>query len=211
MKRILNSFAFFTILLVLLSLTACSAFNKVIDSDPQNNEPPEQKLSDYFPLTAGSSWEYEGIGNEYASFTREVVFTQGKLAQIKESNGGTVSTSIFDSADDSIIRVYFAGETYHPENLLPDKFSPGETIILLNTPLKVGTSWKEGEVKKEISQLDASTDTPAGKFEHCLLIKTSGKDYSVFEYYSKGIGLVKREFNSGGAQIISQLEKYDIR
>ncbi|MDD3268812.1 MAG: hypothetical protein PHX14_05775 [Syntrophomonadaceae bacterium] len=214
MKRISILSVLFTLLVLALSLTACTTEQEVKNNIPQqqksNPNLPVPKLNDYFPLMASSSWEYEGIGNEYASFSREVLFAQENLVQIKESNGGTVSTSIFAISDDNIKRVFFAGETYHPENLLPDKFSPNDNTIILKSPLKLGTSWGEGENQREISSLDISTDTPAGKFAHCLQIKSSGQDSTVYEYYSQGTGLVKREFISGDAKIISHLKKSNI-
>ncbi|MEN6324941.1 MAG: hypothetical protein ABFD18_01840 [Syntrophomonas sp.] len=209
MRRLVSVFVIF---IFIISLGACtvSQENKNNQTTPpkQQNKQEVTKISDYFPLIAGSSWEYEGIGNEFASFNREVLFVSGKHAQIKEDNGGTVSTSIFTVSDDNIERVYFSGETYTPENLLPDKFSPNDNTIILKSPLKVGTSWGEGDNKREISSLDISTDTPVGKFPHCLQIKSGGQDSTVYEYYSKGTGLVKREFISGEAKIISQLKKY---
>lgn len=66
--------------------------------------------SDYFPLTAGMSWEYQGEGNEYASFKRKVLFVKGNLAQIQEDNGGTVSASVFKTTNDSVNRVFFTSE-----------------------------------------------------------------------------------------------------
>lgn len=215
MRRLASKFTILLVFIFIISLSACT-----VSKESKNNRttPPKQqnkqavtKISDYFPVTAGSTWEYEGIGNEYAAFSREVLFVSGKQAQIKEDNGGTVSTSIFTVSADNIKRVYFSGETYNPENLLPDKFSANDSTVILQGPLKVGTSWGEGENKREISSLDISTDTPAGKFAHCLQIKSGSQDSTVYEYYSKGTGLVKREFIAGEAKIISQLKKYNIR
>lgn len=215
MRRLVSQFTTLLVFIVIISLSACtvSKESKNGQTTPPKIENKQAviKVCDYFPLTAGSSWEYEGIGNEYASFNREVLFSEGKQAQIKEDNGGTVSTSIFAISDDSIERIYFTGETYNPENLLPDKFSSNDNTIIIKGPLKIGTSWGEGKNKREISSLDMSIDTPAGKFEHCLQIKSGSQDSTVYEYYSKGTGLVKREFISGEAEIISQLKKFNIR
>lgn len=213
MRRLASKFTIWLVFIFIISLSACTVSkeskNNLTTLPKQDNKQAATKISDYFPLTAGNTWEYEGIGNEYASFSREVLFVNGKQAQIKEDNGGTVSTSIFIISDDSIKRVFFSGETYNPENLLPDKFSSNDSTVILQGPLKVGTSWGEGENKREINSLDISTDTPAARFAHCLQIKSGGQDSTVYEYYSKGTGLVKREFISGEAKIISQLKKYN--
>ena len=67
-------------------------------------------MREYFPLTEGSTWQYLGEGNEFASFTREVLFAREDQAQIIENNGGTISASVFKTTDEEITRVFFQGE-----------------------------------------------------------------------------------------------------
>jgi hypothetical protein len=77
-------------LVTLLSILVVGCITNLNKQNPGANMPqttPEsplppiadkttQKLSDYFPLTTNSIWEYQGEGNEYASFTREVLYTK---------------------------------------------------------------------------------------------------------------------------------------
>lgn len=89
MKRLL--FAFVFIILVTGALLAgCSkGAEKAPDPKAAHEAPksgeqvadkkdrgPAEKPGDYFPLTAKSTWRYQGEGNEFASFTREVLFVR---------------------------------------------------------------------------------------------------------------------------------------
>ncbi|MGB9792206.1 MAG: hypothetical protein ACPLTR_06475 [Thermacetogeniaceae bacterium] len=167
------------------------------------------KPGDYFPLTKGSIWEYEGSGNEYASFTREVLFTEGNRSQVKEDNGGTVSAAVFETTENAVVRVINRAEAYEPVNMLNSEDE--ERTVILKAPLKVGTEWRQGDTLCEIVATDATVETPAGVFHNCIKVKKKGSsDDVVFEYYSKGVGMVKREFISGDVKVTSSLKKYRV-
>lgn len=208
------------LLLVCASLIACKA-------PPQNGgaqvptptptpAPTPQVVAvnpgDYFPSKPGSNWSYQGEGNEYASFTREVLFAAGDQSQFKEANGGTVSTSIYITSADSIKRVFFSGETYNPQNLLSPGFTSNDSSVILKNPLTTGASWTSGNDTKKIVDSQVEVKTPAGTFSNCikLEIKSQGSSSTVYEYYGKGVGLVKREFIDGSATITSTLKAYKI-
>jgi hypothetical protein len=167
------------------------------------------KPGEYFPLTKGNQWQYQGEGNEYASFTREVLFTKDKHAQVIEDNGGTVSMAIFETTDSAVIRIFFKGESYEKENLLDRK--PNDSLTIIKAPLKVGTSWIDQKSTREIVALDAKVTTPAGEFTDCLKIKAAEGNSTLYEYYKKGIGLIKREFHVDDMIVSSQLEKYEVK
>ena len=169
----------------------------------------EKKARDYFPLTKGSTWEYQGAGNEYASFRREVLFSKDDLAQILEDNGGTVIAAIFKSTNTAVTRVFSRPETYDRTSLLDQP--PSENTVILSTPLAVGTKWNSGGVEREIVAVDATVDSPAGKFVNCIKVRIPGNDSTVFEYFAEGVGMVKREFISGEARVISTLKRFTIR
>lgn len=162
-----------------------------------------------FPLTKGSSWQYLGDGNEYASFTREVLYTKDNRAQITEDNGGTVSNAVFEISDSEITRVYFEGEAYDKYNVLEKQSE--QTVVILKEPLKTGTKWETDKSAREIVDVNATVDTPAGKFENCIKVKISNEDSVMYEYFKEGVGMVKREFISGDTRVTSTLEKYSIK
>lgn len=169
----------------------------------------DQEQKDYFPLTQGSTWKYMGEGNEYASFSREVLFVDGDRAQIFEDNGGTVSASVFHFQEGRIVRTFFLGEEYDGNNFLDEEAN--DNLVLLNTPLEVGTKWETSDGAREIVKTDAVVDTPAGQFENCIMIEITMEHSVMYEYYKEGIGLVKREFLSEGMAVTSTLEEYNIK
>jgi hypothetical protein len=167
---------------------------------------PAVKPGDFFPAVAGSTWEYQGEGNEYASFNRKVLFTKGDLAQIREDNGGTVSAAVFKISPVAVTRVFFMGEAYGQTDYLNS--SSNENIVIIKTPLQVGTKWTEPNGTREIVDLNATVATPAGSFTQCLKVKISNENSTVYEYFKKGVGMVKREFISGDTKVSSSLKKH---
>jgi hypothetical protein len=91
-------------------------------------------------------------------------------------------------------------------------FTPNDSTVILQAPLTKGSTWKSDDRnQRKIVSLNANLKIPAGEFENCLQIKISGPDYVVYEYYKQGVGLIKREFLSGGETVSSTLESYSIK
>ena len=170
---------------------------------------PNLQPKDYFPLYEGSSWEYQGEGNEYASFTRNVMYVKGNLAQVREDNGGTVGASVFKTSADAITRIFFRGESYDETNYLTSKSN--ENMIVLKSPIAVGTKWTNPNNEREIVDTKASVTTPAGTFKECIKVKITENDSTTYEYFAKGVGMVMREFIYEELRITSSLKKYDIK
>lgn len=167
------------------------------------------KPGDFFPHAVGNLWEYEGFGNEYASFRREVLYAEGNRFQVKEDNGGAVSTAVFEVSEDAVVRVINRPESYEPANMLRNEDE--EMTVILKAPLRPGVAWSQGDTRCEIVAVDATVDAPAGVFTGCLQIKKKeNSDDVVFEYYKKGVGLVKREFISGDVTVTSVLKSYRV-
>ena len=188
------------------SETTTPAKTPVTTPEPAKEVVPAVKVGDFFPTVAGSTWEYQGEGNEYASFSRKILFVSGNLAQIREDNGGTVSASVFKISAEEVTRIFFLGEAYGQTNYL--KSPSNENIVILKTPLQVGTKWTEPNETREIVDLKASVTTPAGSFGQCLKVKISNANSTTFEYFKNGVGMVKREFISGDIKISSSLKKH---
>lgn len=167
---------------------------------------------DYFPIAAGSSWDYAGEGNEYAAFKQDMPYTKDSQAQLYIDNGGTVATKVIEIADDAVTQLYFEGEQYDQENLLEKGFNSDENEVLIKTPLKAGTIWQNEGSTREIMSLEEKVDTPAGTFADCLKIRISQPDSTavVYEYYAPKVGLVLREFVDGEAKVTSILKSYTI-
>ncbi|PKM77199.1 MAG: hypothetical protein CVU90_08585 [Firmicutes bacterium HGW-Firmicutes-15] len=193
-----------------------TATNNQSNNPTDTNQPAPNPVvvnlpADYYPLTVGSSWEYEGAGNEFASFTRKVLFSKGNMTQTTEDNGGTVATRIIETTDNAVKIVFFAGEDYQPKNLLDTNFTTNDNDIILQAPLKVSTSWAGKDANKSIIAIDALVDTPAGKFDNCIKVKFAGQNDTIYQYFKKGVGMVKQEFISGNTTVTSTLKRYEVK
>ena len=184
-----------------------------VADQPEQPSPAEEENElqpgDYFPLTIGSTWQYLGDGNEYASFSREVLYVESNESQIKEDNGGTVSTSVFQVTANAVTQVYFEGEGYDQGNMLNQP--ENRNIAILKAPIKPGTKWIAGNSTREIIDVNTSVNTPAGRFDDCVKVKITDNQSTLYEYYKKGIGLVKREFLFENDKVSSTLANYSIK
>lgn len=196
---------------IYLAITASILFSLALGGcAPQADTSPVP--GDYFPIAAGSSWDYAGDGNEYAAFKQEMPYTRDSQAQLYIDNGGTMATKIVEITDDAVTQLYFEGEQYDQENLLEKGFSSDEKEVLIKTPLQAGTVWNNQGSSREIMSLEENVETPAGTFADCLKIEITQPDSTavVYEYYAPGVGLVLREFIDGEAKVISILKGYTI-
>ncbi len=188
------------IIIVSLLLSGCALWKTA---------PAAGKPADYFPSSPGNYWDYLGEGNEYASFLREVVRSAGRRSQFRENNGGTISASVYEITEDAVTRIHFQGETYEDVNLLNVK--PTDPIVILKAPLKVGTKWGPPDQTREIISITETIDTPSGQFTDCLAVKVTFPQSTIIEYYKKGVGMVKRRFESEGFIVTSTLQEYHVK
>ncbi len=185
--------------------------------DPDNGETPtptptpeaiEDDVSTYLPIKVGNYWEYEGEGNEYASFTQEIIYGENGRFQMMNDNGGTVMANVIEVTQDSIVNTYREGEIYDKRNVLnkPSNLN----IIILKRPLAVGNTWVSEENIYEIIKTDETVEVPAGTFDNCIVVRITFKDGNEgFAYYRKDVGLVRSDFVLGEAEIItSRLKAY---
>lgn len=171
----------------------------------------EVDLLSYFPFEVGNQWTYQGVGNEYASYNKQVLYKEGNKVQVVEENPGTRLVKIYDLKPDSVVVVYSKEEFYEDENILETEENMQD--IILQTPVEIGTIWESGDRTSEIVAKDVTIETPAGTFNNCIQVNNTYKDEEnkFIEYYAPGIGLVKSEFIAGETKIISQLENYTIK
>lgn len=166
-------------------------------------------LEVYFPITLGSEWDYQGQGNEYASFHRKIMFREGSRAQFRDDNGATLHDNVVEFSTEGVARIYNQVSTGETKSFLA--IQPTEHTFLLVTPLKVGTKWQVSEGYREIMDVNATVDTPAGTFKKCIHVQITSQDSVVNEYYCPGTGLVKQDFQAGDQVITSLLSRYSIK
>lgn len=170
----------------------------------------EIDISDYIPMKVGYIWEYEGEGNEYASYTSKIEFAENNRYQEAQDNGGTVMANIYEVRDDSIIHVYQMGENYEHKNLLKEKDNLED--IVLKLPIQVGNKWVGEENSYEIIDTKATITVPYGTFNDSVVVKRTYKDGSEsYLHYAKGVGLLQSEFRSGEFKVFSRLKKFSTK
>lgn len=188
--------------------TAAQTTTANVQPTPTATVETPAKLSDYFPLTVDVHLKYRGTGNEYASFDIYVDYAKDNKMQVRKNNGGTETVLVYEIRDNALVCNYSRGETYYRYDYTA---MTGGDDVLLKEPLAAGTSWtaKDGS-QRSITAVDKQIDTPAGSFK-AIEVTTTRKDSVNKDYYAKGTGLVKTEYNSGNAAmtVVSELEKVE--
>lgn len=168
----------------------------------------EAKVADYFPLAGDVHMKYKGTGNEYAEYETYVDYVRDNVMQVRKNNGGTEVVIVYKIKDGALISAFSRGETYYKYDYT--SMSEGEDV-LLKEPLAVGTAWiaKDGS-ERSITAVDKQIETPAGIFS-AIEVTTKIKDATDKDYYVKGTGLVKSEYNLNDAsmKVTSELEKVE--
>ncbi|HEX3078228.1 MAG TPA: GerMN domain-containing protein [Lachnospiraceae bacterium] len=169
-------------------------------------------IDDYYPFTKDTVYIFEGEGNEYAGFQTSIDFIdEGKSRmQTRTNNGGTEDVRIIEKKDGEVRVILSRPECYYRDNLIDKEGDQGKEEILLKEPLEVGTEWALPDGgKRYISGVDVDIETPMGTYQ-AIQVNTqeSGEsEYIIKEYYVKGIGLVKRVYESEGMVVTSAIKE----
>lgn len=204
-----------TIYLLVFMVLLLGCGRKVANSPAGEQKSEDTTIMDvtsYFPADKNYTWEYAGTGNEYAAFTRKVLYKESELVEITDNNGGTVMGLVFRVAPEAIVKIYSEPEFYEEKNILGTK--PNLEEVILKSPLKVGAVWQDEKYKREVISIDETIEAPAGKYDKVVKVKITPLDAAFsqsesYEYYAKGIGLVMREYISGDMEVTSQLKSFE--
>ncbi|MGB9976978.1 GerMN domain-containing protein [Thermovenabulum sp.] len=196
------SYLFIFLLIFTLSFSGCAK-----KSQPPKENPPveELKISDYYPIAANLYWMYEGVGNEYAGGRVDTEFIDKNRVQLSKDNGGTVVAMVFEVNEDGVKLIFSKEESYYRINYLNE--TPNQEKFYLKAPLKVGTSWQDGETTWTIESLDEKIKVPAGEYT-CIKVVGKSKDSTLERYFAKGVGLVKQKFIAGETVVEDNLSKF---
>jgi len=172
------------------------------------SKPATPSVAEYFPAILGSVWDFEGHGNEYASYIRTVVHRAGEKAQIEVNNGGTVTGEVYRIGATEIRQVYFTGEFYTRESLLDAKENRQD--IVLKAPMVPGQKWVASQATKTIEQVGLEVTVPAGTFKQVIKVLSvqQGSTWRGYEYFAPGVGPIKYEYTDGTDTISSLLKSY---
>lgn len=211
MKRIITLF-----ILSAVMLTACGTNRNAGDDDTNGTSPAtstaavvQEEAIDYFPFAENTHMLYKGTGNEYAAYETYVDYLKDDVMQVRQINAGTVMALVYKFEDGAIKRVFSKEEAYYRHDFT-DMAAQQEEIII-KEPIAVGTSWTlEDGSTRSITDLGKEVETPLGSFT-ALEVTTTRQDATSIDYYVKGTGLVKSEYNSadGSFSIVSELEKME--
>lgn len=186
-------------LILMLILTACDNGNIAEES----NISDEYRIEDFYPLTENTKYIYEGVGNEFTSYTVFIDYKTDSRVQTRTNNGGSEYVKILELKDGQLKEVFFRGETYFRENFTDDEYEGGK--ILLKEPLKEGNSWLSGENSEAtITNISKKVVTTQGNLE-AIEVTIKNNNETVIEYYAKNKGLVKTVTTGEGYETVSTL------
>lgn len=183
------------------------------ETEPEIEEPQEMgpDLHTYF-MPNQSIARFEGMGNEYATYTLETQYLYDDYIGTLEDNGGTVVQRIYRVEENRIVKIFEEAEAYEadfpPFNELE---SMPELETYLSLPLEEGTAFGGWTIE----QVDGTLETPFQTFTDVIMLSQEGEDQSVIEkYFVEGFGEVKRVFRMPGGEgeefeVISTLQSVD--
>ena len=174
----------------------------------------EFKLADvrnFFPASVGQRWNYVGYGQEFAGFTRMVTHLKGERVQVEDANGGAHVARVFSMTEDAIVQQLVSGESETAENLLAVK--PNQEVQLLKGPLQQGATWEDGAWRYRLLNTNKAVWVPAGMFSGVVEVQARSlarPNEVIVACYAPEVGLVRRDYYSGGTQISTQLQSMSI-
>jgi hypothetical protein len=186
--------------LVLLLLVALAG-KWLWPGQKEREESIRDDLRAYLPALVGTTFQFEGSGMEFASFSRRITFAAPGLVQLEDLSGTNLAV-VLEHRWDRLRLIYSEEEFYAEESLLDEeqrRGRPGRSVdlVLLKAPLKVGTAWRDQNFQREIVALDQVVEVPLGVFYDVVVVKSISHDAPenvLYEYYAKNVGLIKREF-----------------
>jgi hypothetical protein len=184
-----------------------------------------ESLADLLGLRLGRQWQYQGEGNEYATFTATVAFVKDHYYQIEENNGGTIMARIIALQPDGAYEIFTQGEHVPGQNLLNELNESSGKIDakkILPWPLTIGMRWSTPDGgEAEVAATNQQHEVPFGKLNQVTQVRittvrrvSDTATYQVFDetttvdrYYAKGVGLIEQRFTSEEFIVTSKLEK----
>jgi hypothetical protein len=190
--------------------------------NPANTEVAPALAEDYFPLVEGSTYHYAATGTKQSHYQYNVrkIEVNGLDYYFLENpeTSGSYYNEALDSTyfckDKSFLSTVIAGNERELHSVDPD--NPRSFQLLYNNATRPGdvnyAIWKAGN-HFSVFTTEQMTDveTPAGKFKDCIKIRVESyhvdeenmKAEVQYQYFAKGVGLVKYEKGEGCLELKS--------
>ena len=167
--------------------------------------PGEQFVPEYFQHKVGNCYHFHGTGSLLATMDWEVVEQEKNRVQIVQTIRGAKAALVYRWGPQRLELIYY-GEDYPYENHLWKRSNIRE--VVLQAPLRLGSRWQDKYTEREIVALDEVVELSCGRYE-ALKVKKQYRhlDAVEYEYYVRGMGLVKSEYRSGEIGITTKLEE----
>ncbi|WP_342525574.1 hypothetical protein MKY84_08690 [Chryseomicrobium sp. FSL W7-1435] len=198
----------YSILLVVL-LAACSPLQSSTETtetttsptdSPTTNQPssPQQEVVEEQPdlhtyfMPNQSAATFEGMGNEYATYTLNTQHLYENYIGTLEDNGGTVVQRIYRIEDTRIVKIFEEAEAYDADfPPLTELEAMPELETYLSLPFEEGNEFNGWTITETSGMLT----TPYQTFENVITLTREGEDQSTIErHFVEGFGEVKRVF-----------------
>ena len=186
-----------------------TALPSIAPVSPSASTPGVVSPADYFPVKADTRMAYQGIGNEFAEFVQYTDYIGNGAFQLRTNNGGTETVTVYTADSGAVTEVFKQHETYFRYDYTAER-ATNEPLI--KAPIAVGTAWTLANGStRSITAVSVDVTVPYGTFK-ALEVTTKNTDSTIKDYYSAGVGLVKRVFTTKddpSYEVISALEKVE--
>lgn len=188
-------------LLALVVLAGCSQ-NTASNQFSVTNLPAKSSIDEEFGIAfAGANAAqllfkedqsvayFEGVGNEYATFTETTEWLSNEYVRLTIDNGGSIITRYF----------YVSTNAVHLVKEVVDELSPiplqqvealGKGTPIFETPLALGATYNNWQV----TSTTASVSTPYKDFTNVTVLEIDTPNEVNKIYIAQGYGMIKKEF-----------------
>ena len=173
--------------------------------DPDAEE-YEYTVDDFFPLTHNYHAQFQGEGNEFASYEVFYDFIDGEYIQSRTLSGTSLA-EIYQVTEDAVYLWYQEGEIYVRENFISRVRSQADVPldVLIKAPLEAGHYWETARGGREITGVNEELVVGDITYHDVLVVQVypefeiegqADETVEMYEYYAPGAGLVKEEYIS---------------
>ena len=145
-------------------------------------------VKDYFPVLKDIKYIYETAETE-VFYEVTVDYASEDKMQLRSNHSDKSNISVIQIIDEKAVLTYSQEEEYFRQNLM--NYSDNGDVLLME-PIEEGTKWslKNGGVSK-ITSVSSKVSTPVDMYD-AIEVTTQWENKKTVDYYSKGVGLVKK-------------------